>query len=289
MIQGKGNMLIQEFIAKVNDKLTPTERRIAEIVLADPTLLAFGTVSDLADRAQTSKPSIVRFANKLGFEGYSDLQRTIRDGLSNQINNPSHRIRHRESSLAPVRTDVFHALDHLFELAESQAFLNFAKPIAKAERVWILTGETSKAGALVLQSGLSMLRAGVQLVGEHSTGRDLSSATKTDLVVVYDFARYRRNSISSARVLADMGIPLIAITDGPLSPLASLTENWVELRIPAVGPFDSSVSSVLLSELLVAQVAHYLGDKATKHIDQLESIWRATGTYLEYSPRSERE
>jgi len=281
-------MPIQEFIAKVNDKLTPTERRIAEIVLADPTQLAFGTVSDLAERAETSKPSIVRFANKLGFDGYSELQRTIRDGLSNQLNNPSHRIRHRESSLAPVRAGVFNALDTLFEFADTNRFRQIAQSIANAGQVWILTGETSKAGALVLQSGLSMLRSGVHLVGEHSTGRDLSSASKSDIVVVYDFARYRHNSITSARTMSELGVPLIAVTDGPLSPLASLTKNWVELRIPAVGPFDSSVSSVLMSELIVAQIAHELGSKAEQHIDQLETIWRATGTYLEYSPRPGR-
>lgn len=281
-------MPIQELIAEVNDKLTPTERRVAQLVLEDPTLLAFGTVSDLAARAQTSRPSIVRFANKLGFEGYTDLQRTIREGLSNQINSPSHRIRHRERSLAPVREGVQNAVDHLFDTMDAARLREIAKPIASANHVWILTGETSKAGAMVLQSGLSMLRGDVRLVGEHSTGHELSSANGKDLAVVFDFARYRRNSITSARTLTDMGVPLIAITDGPLSPLASLTKNWCELRVPAVGPFDSSVTSVLLAELIVAEVARQLGKKAMRHIDQLEAMWRSTGTYLEYRPRIER-
>ncbi len=63
-----------DLIAAVSSDLTPTQRRIADAVLAEPTLLAFGTVSDLADRVGTSRPSIVRFATKLGFEGYTDLQ-----------------------------------------------------------------------------------------------------------------------------------------------------------------------------------------------------------------------
>lgn len=281
-------MPIQDFIAEVNNKLTPTERRIAALVLEDPTLLAFGTVSDLADRAQTSRPSIVRFANKLGFDGYTDLQRTIREGLSNQINSPSHRIRHRESSLAPVRSGLQVAIDHVFDTIDIGRLERIAKPIASASHVWILTGETSKAGAIVLQSGLSMLRGDTRLVGEHSTGHELSSANRSDVAVVFDFARYRRNSITSARTLSEMSVPIIAITDGPLSPLASLTKNWCEIRIPAIGPFDSSVTSVLIAELIVAQVAHQLGKKAMKHIDQLEEMWQATGTYLEYRPRVEK-
>jgi DNA-binding MurR/RpiR family transcriptional regulator len=68
-----------DLVAAVSSELTPSERRIAEAVLAEPTLLAFGTVSDLASRVGTSRPTIVRFANKLGFRGYSQLQRHVTD------------------------------------------------------------------------------------------------------------------------------------------------------------------------------------------------------------------
>ena len=82
-----------DLIAAVSSELTPTERRIAEAVLAEPTLLAFGTVSDLADCVGTSRPSIVRFANKLGFQGYTLLQQHVRSSLSQQLSRPSERIR----------------------------------------------------------------------------------------------------------------------------------------------------------------------------------------------------
>ena len=65
-------MTLAERLAAVSERLTPVERRIAAAVLADPTLLAFGTVSDLADRVGTSRPSIVRFGTKLGFKGYAE-------------------------------------------------------------------------------------------------------------------------------------------------------------------------------------------------------------------------
>ncbi|MGB5629939.1 MAG: hypothetical protein WBM57_11265, partial [Woeseiaceae bacterium] len=77
-----------DLIAAVSGDLTPTQRRIAEAALADPTLLAFGTVSDLADRVGTSRPSIVRFATKLGFDGYTDLQQHVRSDLSRRLSRP---------------------------------------------------------------------------------------------------------------------------------------------------------------------------------------------------------
>ena len=82
---------LQDTIASVNERLTPTERRIAEAVLEEPTLLAFGTVSDLADRVGTSRPTIVRFATKLGFGGYTELQERMRDEVSRLLTRPSQR------------------------------------------------------------------------------------------------------------------------------------------------------------------------------------------------------
>ena len=55
-------------------ELTAAERRVAEVVLARPQLVGFGTVADLADAANAGAASVVRLAGKLGFDGYSDLQ-----------------------------------------------------------------------------------------------------------------------------------------------------------------------------------------------------------------------
>ncbi len=273
-------MVIEHLIAKVGTRLTPTERRIAETVIADPTLLAFGSVSDLAERVGTSRPSIVRFATKLGFSGYPDLQSHAREGVSEQLSRPTERIRSHQRDAIPVRTDIADALEHVFEALPAEKAASLAAPIAGARHVWVLSGETSRAGAYALQSGLSMVRPAVQIVSEHAVGRELSSATPEDAAVVFDFARYRRHAITATRTLAAMGVPIIAITDGPLSPLATLTPHWCALRIPAVGPFDSSVPAVAAAELLVAAVVEKLGDTARDRLDRLEHLWQTTGTFF---------
>lgn len=274
-------MSIQHLIATASDRLTPTDRRIAEAVLGDPTLLAFGTVSDLADRAETSRPSIVRFATKLGFEGYTDLQGWIREDVSRRLSSPSQRIRQQEPDGAPIQSSIKHAMFAAFESLDRERLEALARPIVAARNVWIISGETSMAGAHALHSGLAMVRPDVHLVQAHSTGRDLSGAGEGDCAVVIDFPRYRRTSITAARTLADLGVSIVSITDGPLSPLASLTQTWCELEVPAVGPFDSSVPAVLASELIVAKVVGMLGDRARERIDRLEQLWRATGTFLD--------
>ena len=289
MFIGVPSLSIQNLIASVNDRLTPTERRIAEAVLDDPMLLTFGTVSGLADRVGTSHASIVRFATKLGFEGYSDLQKNVRDGVSERLASPSHRVRHQDETVAPIQLEIEGAVHAAFDSLDEACLQAMATPIARAPNVWILSGETSMAGAHALHSGLSMIHPSVRLVQEHSTGRDLCGALPDDVAVVFDFARYRRNAVIAARTLSDLGVTIVAITDGPLSPLSSLTNIRCELKIPAVGPFDSSVPAVIAAELLVAQVVRELRDEARDRIDRLEVFWQATGMFLNYSPPPNRE
>ncbi len=269
-----------QLIAAVSDRLTRTERRIAQAVLEEPTLLAFGTVSDLAVKADTSRPSVVRFATKLGFEGYTDLQRFVRRGLSDQLARPSDRIRTEAPGSSQERAALVGGIDSVFEAAEMGRFAAFSAHIVRAKRVWVATGESSRAGGYSLQSGLAMVRPGVQLVREHNVARDLADAGPDDVAVLFDFFRYRRSTVTAAKAFAGLGTTLLAITDGPLSPLASFTEMWCQIKVPAVGPFDSSVPTVAAAELLVAQVARDLNKDARDRVDRTEALWEATDTFF---------
>lgn len=268
-----------KLIAAVGDRLTPTERRIAQAVLDEPTLLAFGTVSDLATRVGTSRPSIVRFATKLGFDGYTDLQAHVRRDLSDQLSRPGDRIRLESRSTSRKRSEIAAGIDSVFEVVDQGGFREFSRLIVAANRVWVVSGESSRAGGHALHSGLAMIRPGVRFVDGHNVARDLADAGPDDVAVVLDFFRYRRASIRAAETFASLQTPLIAITDGPLSPLASLTEHWCQIKIPSVGPFDSSLPAVAAAELLVSQVTRDLEGDARDRIDRTETLWDVTGTF----------
>ena len=269
-----------DLVAAASGELTPTERRIAEAVLAEPTLLAFGTVSDLANRVGTSRPSIVRFANKLGFQGYTLLQKHVRSGLSQQLPRPSERIRQDDVTAPPVRDLINGGISSVLDAFEDGRVAELAEPVVRAEKVWILSGETSQAGAHALYSGLSMVRPRVRTLEEHSFGTDLSDAGPQDVAVVFDFFRYRRQVITATRVFANAGVSIVAITDSPLSPLVELADTWCQIEVPAIGPFDSSAPIVVLCELLVARVAQELKDDAKNRIDRIEALWEDTQAFL---------
>ena len=269
-----------DLVAAVSSELTPTERRIAEAVLAEPTLLAFGTVSDLADRVGTSRPSIVRFANKLGFKGYTLLQQHVRSDLSHQLSRPSERIRRDDKSTPPVRHVINGAISSVLDALESGQIAELALPVVTAEKIWILSGETSQAGAHALHSGLSMVRPGVRALEEHSLVPISVTPARKMWPWFSIFSATRRQVVTAARAFAKAGVSIVAFTDSPLSPLAELADNWCQIEVPAIGPFDSSAPVVFMCELLVARVAQQLQDDATNRIDRIETLWEETEAFV---------
>ncbi|MEJ2140484.1 MAG: SIS domain-containing protein, partial [Gammaproteobacteria bacterium] len=127
---------------------------------------------------------------------------------------------------------------------------------------------------------LSIVRPDVFTLEEHSFGIDLGDAAPGDTAVVFDFFRYRTQVTRAARILAEAGVTIVAITDSPLSPLVELAANWCQIKVPAIGPFDSSVPIVMACELLVARVAEDLKEDATNRIDRIEELWEETEVFV---------
>ena len=76
---------VMQRIAEVGALLTAGERCVAQAVLDDPKLVAFGTVAELASRAGSSGLTVLRFAAKLGFAGFIELQAAVQEEIADQL------------------------------------------------------------------------------------------------------------------------------------------------------------------------------------------------------------
>ena len=93
-------MDVAERITDSGTNLTPAERRVADVVLQRPQLVAFGTVAELASEAGSGAATVVRLAAKLGFDGFTSLQDAVQAELAHRLRPAAERIRQ------PVAADV---------------------------------------------------------------------------------------------------------------------------------------------------------------------------------------
>lgn len=270
-----GRTSVEQLIAAAGDRLTPTERRLADLVVADPSTVAFGTVAEVAAAVDTSGPTVVRFAAKLGLDGYSALQDQIRGELRVRLARPGERLAADRAGAGGRANAIGEDLRRVLGALDTSRVTGVARRVAGARAVWIVSGEASGAAGHVLHAGCALLRERVTLVADGGPPlvAALTDATSSDVAIVIDFPRHRRDVVAAAASLAESGVDVVAITDGPMSPLAAVATSWFGLPVTAVGPFDSAVASVALAELLLAGVADALRDEVSARLARLEGHW----------------
>jgi len=65
--------------------LAPAEQRVGKLVLSDPRSFANQPISELADRAHVSKPTVVRFCRSVGYDGLSDFKLKLAGSVSEGV------------------------------------------------------------------------------------------------------------------------------------------------------------------------------------------------------------
>jgi len=82
-----------------------------------------------------------------------------------------------------------------------------------------------------------------------------------DVLLVVSFRNYSAEVLEAAESCAARGVPVVAITDGPLSPLKAHANVCFELADDSSRPFRSLVGPLCLAQALVMSTGHHLADK----------------------------
>ena len=271
---------VVERIVDDGAELTPAERRVGQAIIDDPELVAFGTVANLARRAGTSGATVVRFAGRIGYEGFVGLQAAVQEELALRLRPATERIRQPTPSDVAGRTLAV-------ELGNLQATLGRVDRVEldaavallarRRASVYVLSGQAFTGTATTFARELAMLRPGVQLV----TGTPVAVAAllahvaPDDAVVAIDLRRYDRWVLDSVARVRSAGARVVAVTDSRLSPLAEAADAAFAVAADGAGPFDSQIGVLALANALVNGVAARLRSSATERLDRVEAAWRA--------------
>lgn len=279
-------MNVTERIRAASARLSPAERRVADVVASDPEAVAFGTVASIAARAGTSGPTVLRLATRLGFAGFVELKAAVRDGLSERLRPAVERIRGVPS--APVLARALEVelanVRRTLEAVDARAFAATVALLADPRRqVFVLPSEQCRPAGTSFAVDLGLLRDGVRLVGgsEFRVVSQLARVRRGDAVLAVDLQRHERWIVEAARRAGAAGARRIVVADGPLSALADGAQHVFTVAADAAGPFDSGVGILALLNALVAGVAGALRPHAARRIERLEATWTGSGALLE--------
>ena len=239
--------------------LPPRLAELARYLLDHPNEAALATVAALARDAGAQPSALVRLAQSLGFAGFSELQSVLRAALAEAA--PSYRERVRQHTAdrgvlrqACVLNEI--SLQHL--AATDQALVDRAAALlAGAAAVAVIGQRRSHAVAVHLAYGLTRAgKAARVLSGAGGYLREEAATLRpTDVLLAVSIHPYSAEVIEVCATVRDRGVPLVALTDGPLSPLTPMATIAFEVRDAELAGFRSLVAQMCLSQALVFGVA----------------------------------
>ena len=90
---------------------------------------------------------------------------------------------------------------------------------------------------------------------------NLRAINRRDVLLVASFRSYAPDVVGAAQACAKRGVAVVAITDGPLSPLVEHAKVCFELADDSSRAFRSLVAPLCLAQALVMSTGHHLAEK----------------------------
>jgi RpiR family carbohydrate utilization transcriptional regulator len=279
-----------ERIRAVMTALPPAEQRVARVLLADPRAFSSQPVGTLAQRAQVSKPTVVRFCRSVGYDGLSDFKLKLAGSVGEGV--PFvHRSVSGDDSTADLALKVIdNAASALLKYRSStmpQALERAIDALAHAARGGrrIEFYGVGNSGIVAQDAQHKFFRLGVHTAAWSDGHVQVMSATLLqpgDCAVIISNSGRSRDLLDAADIARHNGATTIAITASG-SPLARAAQRDGHVLLAVDHPEDYERYSPMVSRLLhltvidilTTAVALRLGEAVRPALQEMKRNLRA--------------
>lgn len=258
-------------------RLSPSESRIAQIIVNDFEFAVNASIIELAERAEVSPPTVTRFCRRLGCDSFSDfkvqLARTAHIGV--RYLKPES----KSSDPADVAQDIIakaqNALFLLHRALDMEALGRAAERLSKAEMIYAFgSGGNSSMIADEFQNRLFRLGLRVTASSDHSMQLMMAAAAKPgDVLIGSSFSGRNAELVRSFDLARAAKVPTIALTQGD-SPVAKAADIVVAIDLPEGNniyrPTSTRIAYIATVDILASLVAYAIQPKATATLRRIK-------------------
>jgi DNA-binding MurR/RpiR family transcriptional regulator len=242
-------------------------RQVAIFLSQHPSEMALGTVGSIAGKAAVQPSTMVRFAQSLGYSGFTDLQDVFKEYIKGSWPEP------RERAIRPAGTRSssdpnLHlvaglvdasmvSLSRITETIEPARFAAVVQALAKAELIYLVGSK--RAFPVTTYLSLALAQLGIANILVDNVGStafaQIGCTTRRDAVLAISFSPYNSITPELAATAAQRGTKLLSITDSAFSPLVPLSDAWIEVVESDFGGFRSIAATIAVGMAVVLAVA----------------------------------
>jgi DNA-binding MurR/RpiR family transcriptional regulator len=217
---------IKEKIQQKFEKLPRNHQIIADYIVDNFDKIPFQSVQEISEKTGASVASVVRFSQRIGFTGYSELRDSISDSLQSHLTKQEtfplvlQSSKNEDLLTSVANIDIKNINETLSEL-EREVFSDAVDVFINSNRVFTAGLGISYLLAEILAYQLTQVGIDSSVL-KHSYSvfeEQVLYLKKNDVLVTFSFPPYSKETIEAAKAAHKKGIKVISITNKPTSPV----------------------------------------------------------------------
>jgi DNA-binding MurR/RpiR family transcriptional regulator len=261
--------------------LSNGQKLVAEYIINHPRHVALSTAKEVGELTNTSETTVIRFCYKVGYKGYSQLQKEVQKSLlEDEVKDPIVKYREdtdalsREGNLLAIvmEQDIKHIEETLGSINKDK-YQNAVNTLVKAKKRFVIGLRSSHAPASWLAFSLNIVRGETYLYRGNMDDSNylLSELNEESVVVAITFPRYVQETISFVRAAKKRGATILVITDHELAPISEYADLLFTVKAPKPIGLSGMPTIFSLLNVLVTGVASSGEKEVQEHFLKYEN------------------
>ena len=253
-------------ILKINnmyDDMTDVDKKIADYINENKELITKLSVSELAQNANVSSASIVRFSRKLGYSGFGELKIEIAKDLTLNSKDYSYIVKDSDIGINNIVNNItnktIETITNTTKLNELDTIEKSIEEIINAKNVYIFGVGGSALVALDLQQKLLRInKPTITFLDSHNQLMVSSNLNKDDVAIAISYSGKSKEVIKAIENAKSNGSKCISITKYGENDLTNMCD--INLFIPNIenklreGAISSRIAMLTLIDIIYISI-----------------------------------
>ncbi|MFD5862564.1 MULTISPECIES: MurR/RpiR family transcriptional regulator [Streptomyces] len=259
-------------------RLSPGQRRIAQYLIEHITEAAFLSITDLAERAGVSQPSVTRFAAAVGFSGYPALREKLQAIALGALSGGP--VAAEENGANELQSAVDAEIDNLENLrrdfADPDQLIDVGRKLSQSTPLTILGLRISASLAEYFAYAARRIHPDVRLVTRGgSVAYDAllqSREAGGTWVLAFSMPRHAQETLTAVRVARSAGLRVALVTDLALGPVADTADVVFATGTGSRLVFDSYAAPGVIAAALLQAMTDADPERTQARLEDYEQI-----------------
>ncbi len=261
------------------ESLPKNHKRLASFIIDNFDRVPFYSVQDLSEATSLSVASVVRFAQRVGFEGFLEMRERISQELQNHIQNKEifaliDNSKIKDDTLTSVANQDIKNINDTVNLIDRNNFGSTIKLIQKSNRVYTMGLGISFLLSKILAYQLNQVGIDASAFNHNfaSFMEQILFLNKNDLIIALSFPPYSKETIKAAEYANEKGIKIISITNKDASPITFHSDVHLVVKSENLLFTNSFAAISVLINAIATECAVSNKSKAKKMLNDLNAI-----------------